>query len=267
MQEMFPVYDGKCMVRKAVPNWVEKFSQGRSKFSYDASPGVEVAETKVKRFLCCGFRRTDKAMGQMLSMFAEDMSRNTCFFSRFEYHIFYGLHPFVTYLLTPSYELTRFYFKHTRSPYHRSHLVRKTFLPQVCLLEIWFSQRVLDRERPHVLTAATMKSAVFCVVTPCSSPSYTVFEIDYMWWHMRRRQFSCMGGTEASTFCYSKCHLTSNKVTSKLECAEDKFHTKGVGSRAWEVTGDQLFVSHPRIRYTYGFSKGKDIPVTGHGGP
>jgi hypothetical protein len=26
---------------------------------------------------------------------------------------------------------------------------------------------------------------------------------------------------------YSKCHLTSNKVTSKLECAEDKFQTRG----------------------------------------
>jgi hypothetical protein len=26
---------------------------------------------------------------------------------------------------------------------------------------------------------------------------------------------------------YSKCHVTSNKVTSKLECAEDKFQTRG----------------------------------------
>jgi hypothetical protein len=25
----------------------------------------------------------------------------------------------------------------------------------------------------------------------------------------------------------SKCHVTSNKVTSKLECAEDKFQTRG----------------------------------------
>jgi hypothetical protein len=28
-KEMFPVYDGKCLSRKAVHNWVEKFSQGR----------------------------------------------------------------------------------------------------------------------------------------------------------------------------------------------------------------------------------------------
>jgi hypothetical protein len=26
---------------------------------------------------------------------------------------------------------------------------------------------------------------------------------------------------------YSKCHVTSNKVTSKLECAENKFQTRG----------------------------------------
>jgi hypothetical protein len=29
------------------------------------------------------------------------MSRNKCFFSRFGYHMFYFLNPFVTYLLTP----------------------------------------------------------------------------------------------------------------------------------------------------------------------
>jgi hypothetical protein len=62
---MFPVYDGKCLSRKAVHNWVEKFSQGLSKAADDGRPGMEVAETTVKRLLCCGFRRTGKAMGQM----------------------------------------------------------------------------------------------------------------------------------------------------------------------------------------------------------
>jgi hypothetical protein len=44
-KEMFPVYDGKCLSRKAVHNWVEKFSQGRSKVADDARPGcpVEIA--------------------------------------------------------------------------------------------------------------------------------------------------------------------------------------------------------------------------------
>jgi hypothetical protein len=35
-KEMFPVYGGKCWSRKAVKNWVEKFSQGRSKIVDDA---------------------------------------------------------------------------------------------------------------------------------------------------------------------------------------------------------------------------------------
>jgi hypothetical protein len=30
-KQMFPVYDGKCLSRKEVYKWVEKFSQGRSK--------------------------------------------------------------------------------------------------------------------------------------------------------------------------------------------------------------------------------------------
>jgi hypothetical protein len=33
--EMFPVYVGKCLSRKAVHDWVEKFSQGRSEVADD----------------------------------------------------------------------------------------------------------------------------------------------------------------------------------------------------------------------------------------
>jgi hypothetical protein len=62
---MFPMYAGKCFSRKAVHNWVEKFSEGRSKFANNTRPGAEVAEATVKRLLCCGFRRTGKAMGQV----------------------------------------------------------------------------------------------------------------------------------------------------------------------------------------------------------
>jgi transposase len=42
---MFPVYGGKCLSRKAVHNWVEKFSEGRSKFADDVRLGrpVEIA--------------------------------------------------------------------------------------------------------------------------------------------------------------------------------------------------------------------------------
>jgi hypothetical protein len=61
---MFPVYDGKFLSRKVVHNWVKKFSRGRSKASDDARPGAEMAETTVK-IQKCGFRCTDKAMGQV----------------------------------------------------------------------------------------------------------------------------------------------------------------------------------------------------------
>jgi hypothetical protein len=35
-KEIFPVYGGKCLSRKGVHNWVEKFPQRRSKVSNDA---------------------------------------------------------------------------------------------------------------------------------------------------------------------------------------------------------------------------------------
>jgi hypothetical protein len=46
---MFPVYGEECLSRKAVHNWVEKLSQGRSKVADDAQPGAEVAETSMLR--------------------------------------------------------------------------------------------------------------------------------------------------------------------------------------------------------------------------
>jgi hypothetical protein len=51
-KEMFPVYDGKCLSHKVVHNWVQKFSQGCSKFSDDDRPGVVVAETAAKEDFC-----------------------------------------------------------------------------------------------------------------------------------------------------------------------------------------------------------------------
>jgi transposase len=48
-KEMCPVYGGKCLSRKAVHDWVEKFSQGCSKVAEDARPGEEVAEAAVHK--------------------------------------------------------------------------------------------------------------------------------------------------------------------------------------------------------------------------
>jgi hypothetical protein len=64
-KETFTVYGGKCLSRIAVHNWVENFSEGRSRVANDARPGAEVAETTVKILLCSGFRHTGKAMGQV----------------------------------------------------------------------------------------------------------------------------------------------------------------------------------------------------------
>jgi hypothetical protein len=46
--KMFPVYSGKCLLRTVVHNWVEKFSQGLSKFADVVRPGAEVADNSQK---------------------------------------------------------------------------------------------------------------------------------------------------------------------------------------------------------------------------
>jgi transposase len=44
-EELLYVYGNKCLSHKAVHNWIEKFSQGRSKVADDDRPGrpVEIA--------------------------------------------------------------------------------------------------------------------------------------------------------------------------------------------------------------------------------
>jgi hypothetical protein len=88
-KEMFPVYGGKRLSRKTVHNWVANVSLADD----------EVVETTVKRLLCCGLRRTDKAMGHAYQCWWR-MCREIHVLSRFEYHLFCVLCPFVTYLLT-----------------------------------------------------------------------------------------------------------------------------------------------------------------------
>jgi hypothetical protein len=103
-KETFPVYDGKCLSRKAVHKWVEKFSQGRSKVTDDDRPGrpVEIlkeASGSVKRLLCCGFRSTGKEMGQVYQCWWR-ICREINIFSSLEYHMCHVLYPLATYLLT-----------------------------------------------------------------------------------------------------------------------------------------------------------------------
>jgi hypothetical protein len=74
-KEMSPVYGGKCLSRKTVQNWVEKFFQGRSKIADDETEVRNWLRQQSKDFYAADFdaalvRRWDK-----------DMSRNKCFFS------------------------------------------------------------------------------------------------------------------------------------------------------------------------------------------
>jgi hypothetical protein len=86
-KEMFPVYGGKCLSCKMVHNWFEKFPQGRLKVADDAWQGVEMAETTIKRLLCCRFRHTVKVMGQVYQCWWR-MCQEINVFSRFEYQMF-----------------------------------------------------------------------------------------------------------------------------------------------------------------------------------
>jgi hypothetical protein len=63
---MIPVYDGKCLSRKAVHNWAKIFSQGCSKVADEVRPGAEMIETTIKNFCAASFealvKRWDKCI-------------------------------------------------------------------------------------------------------------------------------------------------------------------------------------------------------------
>jgi hypothetical protein len=54
-KEPFPVCGGKCLSRKAVHKWVEKFSQARSKVADDARQGARWLRQQSKDFYAAGF--------------------------------------------------------------------------------------------------------------------------------------------------------------------------------------------------------------------
>jgi hypothetical protein len=91
-KEIFPVYGGKCCGSQL----------GVKCFADDEEVETEVRKwlrQQSKRFLCHGFRRTGKAIGQVYKCWWR-ICREINVFSRFEYHMFYILYPFVIYLLT-----------------------------------------------------------------------------------------------------------------------------------------------------------------------
>jgi hypothetical protein len=97
-KEMFPVYSGKCLSRKAVHNRVEKRG---NRFADDKDVQTEEGKwlrQESKNFCAAGFDALVKQWDKCI-MLVEDMSGNKSF-SRFKYHMLYVLYPFVTYLLT-----------------------------------------------------------------------------------------------------------------------------------------------------------------------
>jgi hypothetical protein len=58
-----------------------------------------MAETAVKRLLCCRFRHSSEALRQVCQGWLRICREINVFFSSFEYRMFYVLYPFVTYLL------------------------------------------------------------------------------------------------------------------------------------------------------------------------
>jgi hypothetical protein len=82
-EEMFPVYGGKCLSRKAVHNWVANVSLMK-RLKRRCGSGFDAL---VKRWDRCNSVSGGYVEKQMLS-------------SRFEYHMFYVLYPFLTYLLS-----------------------------------------------------------------------------------------------------------------------------------------------------------------------
>jgi hypothetical protein len=74
IEKCLPVYGGKCLWHKMVHNWIEKFSQGRSKAADDKTAVQTWMRQQSRDFYVAGFD-TGKAMEQV-----QDMSRNKFFF-------------------------------------------------------------------------------------------------------------------------------------------------------------------------------------------
>jgi hypothetical protein len=82
--------------------WATKNHLGGKYFTDDEEVEMEVQKwlrQQSKDLLYCGFQCTGKAMGQVHQCLWR-VCRKIIVFSRFEYHMFYILYPFVAYLLT-----------------------------------------------------------------------------------------------------------------------------------------------------------------------
>jgi hypothetical protein len=65
---MFPVYGGKCLSRKAIHSWVEKFSQVRSKDPDDETEVRKWLRQQSKDFYGVGFDALVKRWGECINV-------------------------------------------------------------------------------------------------------------------------------------------------------------------------------------------------------
>jgi hypothetical protein len=77
--------------------------QGHSKVADDARPDAEMAETTVKRLLCCGFQHTGKAMGQGYQCWWRICREIKCFFQVQILHVLHFISICDLFTDSPSY--------------------------------------------------------------------------------------------------------------------------------------------------------------------
>jgi hypothetical protein len=65
---MFPVYGGKCLLRNAVHNWFEKFSQGRSQGVDDATEVRNWLRQQSKAFYAAEFEALVKRLDKCINV-------------------------------------------------------------------------------------------------------------------------------------------------------------------------------------------------------
>jgi hypothetical protein len=71
LKEIFPVYGGKCLSRKALYNWVDKFSQGRTNFADDETEVLKWLRQQTKHFRAVGFDELVKRWDKCISVGGE----------------------------------------------------------------------------------------------------------------------------------------------------------------------------------------------------
>jgi hypothetical protein len=67
-KEMFPVYGGNCLSRKAVYNWIEKFPQGRRKSQMMPDQVQKWLRQQSKYFYAAGFHTLVKLRDHCISV-------------------------------------------------------------------------------------------------------------------------------------------------------------------------------------------------------